>query len=153
MKKLLTILVAWAVVCLLVIPMVSVAAPAGKDTPANDNPNNLYLYEKDGSWDIVWDGAWGKLNLKGNGGAFNGHGLEPCTAYELVKYVDPWPGTGSVSLGTGTSDADGDVHINADLSALVSGDKVWLVLDADFDSGHMVAWNPAGYLLEHNLIP
>lgn len=139
-------------VMLMLVAVPVMAAPAGKDTPANDNPNSLYLYEKDGDWNIAWDGAWGKLNLKGNGGSFNGHGLEPYTSYELIKYTDPWPGTGSVSLGTGMSGADGDLHINANLSTLVPGDKVWLVLDADFDTDHMVGWNPFEYLFEHNLI-
>ena len=147
MKK---VLIAVGLVVLLVGILAIPVVAAQKDNPANDNPNNLYLYEKDGDWHIVWGGAWGKLNLRGSG-SFNGHGLAPCTNYELISYVDPWPGTGSVSLGTGTSDADGNVHINADLSLVDSGDKVWLVLDADF-TDHMVGWNPSEYLFEHNLV-
>lgn len=139
-----------AVVVLMGILAIPVMA-AQKDNPANDNPNNLYLYEKDADWGIVWGGAWGKLNLKGNSGSFNGHWLEPCTNYELIKFVDSWPGVGSVSLGTGTSDTFGHVHINADLSVLDTDDKVWLVLDADF-TDQMTAWNPSEYLFEHNLI-
>ena len=37
------------------IAIPALAAPGGKDSPANDNPNNLYLYQKDASWNIVWD--------------------------------------------------------------------------------------------------
>ena len=148
MKKGLFILLAVIILTSLVsLPVLA----AGKDNPANDKPNNLYLYEKDSSWHVVWEGAWGKLNLKGNGGAFNGHGLEPDTSYELIKYVDPWPGVGSVSLGTGVADEEGNVHINADTGGLVYGDKVWLVLDSDFTT-QMVGWNPEEYLFEHHLV-
>lgn len=149
MKRVLIVLMVSVMLMLVAVPVM--AAPAARDTPANDNANNLYLYEKDVDWNIVWDGAWGKLSLKGKGGAFNGHGLEPYTNYELIKYVDPWPGAASVSLGMGESDAGGNVHINADLSTVESGDKIWLVLDADF-TGQMVAWNPSEYLFERNLI-
>ena len=90
------------------------AAPGGKDNPANDNPNNLYLYEKDSNWGIVWGGAWGKLNfrLSGTGaettlrGVFNGHGLVPGEDYTLVEY-DGWPNVTIIGSGqrmlTGTS--------------------------------------------------
>jgi len=76
----------------------ALAAPGGKDSPANDNPQNLYLYQKNTNWNIVWDGAWGKYNFKLSGeeisGVFNGHGLVPGTDYTLVEY-NGWPsGTG-----------------------------------------------------------
>ena len=160
MKKL--ILVATmcvALVSLLAAPVV-MAAPGGKDNPANDNPQNLYLYEKDASWNIVWGGAWGKYNYSLSGttitGPFNGHGLVPGTNYTLIYYPEPqttWPWP-VVTIGSGTADADGNVHIAGSANLNVSsGIKIWLVLTGDIVSGKLSGWNPTKYLFEHNLIP
>ncbi len=162
MKKILVI----GSVLLLVLTVLAtpvMAAPGGKDNPANDNPNNLYLYEKDANWDIVWDGAWGKLNfrLSGTGddttlsGVFNGHGLVAGEDYTLVEY-NGWPSV--TVIGSGTADLYGDVHIAGTANIGSGGEtagkyKIWLVLSDDLTGMAFNAWNPSAYLFEHNLIP
>lgn len=135
------------------------AAPGGKDSPANDNPQNLYLYEKDASWNIVWGGAWGKYNYNLSGttisGAFNGHGLVPGTGYTLVEY-NGWP-TVTV-IGSDVADAGGNVHIAGTADVGTGGEvagkyKIWLVQSSDVSGGSLTGWNPGAYLFEHNLIP
>jgi hypothetical protein len=77
------------------------------------------------------------------------------TTYELIIYKDPWPGDDSVLLGTGIADEDGNVHIKGDIS-LGTEDKIWLVVDADFDEAQptkMIGWNPADYLFEYDQLP
>lgn len=158
MKKamLLTAVVA-LLVGLLAVPMVM----ANGDTPANDKPNTLYLYEKDANWEIVWDGAWGKMSFKLDETTldfvFNGHELEKNTDYTLVSYTDPWPGS-PVCLASGTSNNGGNIHLAGCVDVGKSeGIKVWLVLSSDVDCAStptaMTAWNPSEYLFEHNLIP
>ncbi|OGG07085.1 hypothetical protein A2872_02710 [Candidatus Gottesmanbacteria bacterium RIFCSPHIGHO2_01_FULL_42_12] len=135
------------------------AAPAGKDTPANDNPQNLYLYSKDASWGVVWDEAWGKYNYSLAGttisGSFNGHGLVPGTDYTLVEY-NGWPSV--TVIGNDVADAAGNVHIAGTADVGTGGEvsgvyKIWLVLSSDVSGGNLTGWNPSAYLFEHNLIP
>jgi hypothetical protein len=146
------------------------ALAAGKNGPAGkSNIAHLYLYEKDpATWEIVEDGAWGKMKYNLSGSkfkfVFNGHQLVPDTDYTLIYYPDPWPGAGLICLGTGTSDEFGDVHIKAavdtgDLPAADDanpGAKIWLVLSSDVDCTEgmtrMIGWNPLGYLFEYDLI-
>ena len=79
----------------------------------------MYLYEKDGNWDIVDGGAWGKLkhNLSGSElrAVFNGHGLVAGQSYSLIMYVDPWPGSVQV-FGTAIANANGNVHIKGSIN-------------------------------------
>ncbi|HSB07059.1 MAG TPA: hypothetical protein VLK23_17920 [Thermodesulfobacteriota bacterium] len=135
-----------------------VSGPAGKS-----KTGHLYLYEKvEGSWEIVEDGAWGKMTYPLEGPTFkfvfNGHGLEPKTDYTLIYYPDPWPGTGLICLGSATSNGGGNVHIMGspdtgslptyedlnnpdadghtecvDTSTCIEGAKIWLVLSSDVD--------------------
>jgi len=155
-KKLVAVVL--AVVVVLTLGVMPVFAAKG-DNPANDNPNNLYLYEKDANWDIVWDGAWGKMSYELSGETirfvFNGHGLEANTEYTLISYTDPWPGS-PVCLASGTSNRGGNIHLagSADLGKS-EGIKIWLVLssDVDCDIPAMTGWHPSEYLFEHNLIP
>lgn len=165
MKRLFAVLLlGLLVVGIMAIP--ALAAPAGKDSPANDNPNNLYLYPKDSAWEIIWDGAWGKLNFKLSGtgvdttldGVFNGHRLVSGVDYTLIYYPEPapWPAP-VVIIGSDTADAAGNVHIAG--TAVIggpdsgSGDKIWLVLSSDINaSSQLAGWNPSQYLFEHNLI-
>jgi len=145
--------------------MVFAKGPHGQ--AGKSNIAHLYLFEKDPStWEIVEDGAWGKMkyNLAGSEFefVFNGHGLEPGYEYTLVYYPDPWPGNGLICLGDDTANDDGNVHImgsvdTGDLPA--SGDendgaKIWLVLSSDVDceNQYMIGWHPTEYLFEHNLI-
>lgn len=139
----------------------------GKGAAGNSNIAHLELWEKDPtSWEIVEDGAWGKMkhNLSGPtfDFVFNGHELEPDTEYTLIYYPDPWPGTGLICLGSGTANDGGNVHIqgSVDTGNLPGDDdendgaKIWLVLssDVDCDQGEMVGWNPTEYLFEYDLI-
>lgn len=156
-KKLFFIAIATLLTIALMVPTAAVMAAKG-DNPANDNPNNLYLYQKDANWDIVWGGAWGKYNYSLSGttitGPFNGHGLVPGTGYTLVEY-NGWP-TVTV-IGKGVADVDGDVHIAGTTDLGPGGEttgeyKIWLVLSADITAGALNKWNPGSYLFEHNLI-
>ncbi|MFC1948545.1 hypothetical protein ACFLXY_11580, partial [Chloroflexota bacterium] len=165
-KLILSLVIGLTVVALLAAP----AMAAGKTGQAgNSNIGHLYLYEKDpGSWEIVEDGAWGKMkyNLSGEtfDYVFNGHGLEPGCEYTLIYYPDPWPGEGLICLGEGTADKGGNVHIKGskDTGDLpMTGDdnhpdgaKIWLVLseDVDCDEQEMTGWTPCEYLFEYDLI-
>lgn len=137
------------------------AAPGGKDNPANDNANNLYLYPKDSDWNIIWDGAWGKYNFKLSGtgadtaisGPFNGHGLIAGTEYSLIEYNGWWDVT---VIGSAVADENGNVHIKGKAVVGEGGEaaglyKIWLVPTAE-----MGTWPqnpPENWLFEHNLIP
>jgi len=133
------------------------------------NVGHLYLFEKDpATWEIVEDGAWGRLNYARSGSSFDfvftGHGLVPDSSYSLVYYPDPWPGYGLICLGEGAGDEYGNVRIRnsvdtGDLPAdyddnFGDGAKIWLVLTADVncDSQQMDFWNPTEYLFENELI-
>ena len=165
MKKALTLLVCLLLVATTAVVMAGKTAPAGKS-----NIGQLYLFEKDPTtWEIVEDGAWGKMqyNLEGStfDFVFNGHGLEPSSEYTLIYYPDPWPGTGLLCLGSGTANNGGNVHIAASVDTgdlpfetednYPDGAKIWLVLSADVDCENQVfnnVWNPTEYLFEYDLI-
>ena len=165
MKK---ILIVAMVTVLLVGLVASPVLAAGKTGQAGkSNIGHLYLYEKDpDTWQIVDDGAWGKMKYNLSGATFdfvfNGHGLEVGSDYTLIYYADPWPGTGGFDLGTGMVNEYGDVHIKGsvntgDLPVEADdndGAKIWLVLSSDYDSDNdkMVGWNPTEYLFEYDLI-
>ena len=177
-KGILSLILGLTVVAVAAVPVL--AAPMGKAIPANKNPQNLYLYEKDpADWAIVAGGAWGKYNfsLSGTGddtaisGVFNGHGLVADGAYSLVYYPEvapnPWPAGGweVVVIGEGVADADGNVHITGtaiigapDAQPAVgdyvgqTGDKIWLVLSSDLTDSVMTGWNPTEYLFEQKLV-
>jgi len=120
MKKLIAI--SLAVVLVLTLG-VGVALAAGKNGPAgNSNVGHLYLCEKDASWSIVPDGAWGKLKYNLSGPTFdfvfNGHGLQPNTPYSLIYYADfdprftTWGGNNPGALiATGTTNRGGNIHL------------------------------------------
>lgn len=153
---------------LLAVSMVFAKGPHGQ--AGKSNTAHLYLYEKDpDTWEIVEDGAWGKMkyNLAGStfDFVFNGHGLELGNEYTLIYYPDPWPGNNLICFGQGTANEDGDVHIagsvELDTDLPIEGDdnypdgaKIWLVLSSDVDceNQHMIGWHPTEYLFEHNLI-
>jgi hypothetical protein len=155
-----------------------IKGPKGPSGPAGkSHMGHLYLYEKieptppyppATPWEIVEDGAWGKMTYQTSGMyfsfVFNGHKLEQGLEYTLLYYPDPWPGEGLICLGTGTVNEEGDVHIKAavetcgDLpmegdwnhpgninhktcieeSTCIEGAKIWLVLSADVDCDNQI---------------
>lgn len=134
------------------------AKPAGPQAVNGlNNPSitHLYLYEKDIDWNIVEDGAWGKLSFTDNF-VFRGHGLESGTEYTLINYYG-WPG--SNCLGTGVANKGGNLNIKGVMPDLVEqvegeGSKIWLVpsSDVDCDEMEMTSWNPSEYLFEYNTV-
>lgn len=110
------------------------------------------------TWAIISDGISGTLNYNTSGSTFDYSfsGVAPVNnaAYELIYYVDPWPGTGGCSIGTGSSDGSGIISFagTPELNMDLVNAKIWLVLDADYDGTSMTAWNPTSYLFETNVI-
>ncbi len=148
------VLITFIILALVAFTMIA-AGPNSQS--GKSNKGHLYLYEKDGvpDWNIVEDGAWGKLTYNLSGSmfdyVFNGHGLVPGTDYTLIYYPDPWPGTGLKCLGSGVVNADGDIHI---MNSVDTGDlpiasddnpgaKIWLVKSSDVDC-ESVAWSVVG---------
>jgi hypothetical protein len=129
MKKIINFFIVLLVLGVFVIgcttPEVDLSRKGPSGQAGRSNVAHLYLYEKTGDpdWDIVVDGAWGKMkyNLSGEtfDFVFNGHGLLPGVEYELIYYVDPfdqsqWATLHSIMcLGTGTANGGGNVHIAA----------------------------------------
>jgi hypothetical protein len=121
-------------------PGSTLTGPAGKSNTAH-----LYLHEKDADWNIVDDGAWGKMTYNLSGSTFdfvfNGHNLKGIvdTEYTLIYYPDPWPGEGLICLGTGTVDEFGDVHIMGSVdTGNLEDAKIWLVLSDHVECD--IAW-------------
>jgi hypothetical protein len=175
MKKLMFIIL--AVVLVMALPTAVLAAKPEqglkglKGQAGRSNVAFIELWEKDPStWNIVEDGAWGKLkyNLEGPtfDFVFNGHGLEIGTNYTLIYYADPWPGNNpGAFIASGAANDEGDLHLagSMDLSMDLphpddgnypDGAKVWLVLSDDYDGTtcQMTGWNPTEYLFEYDLI-
>ena len=175
MKKLVYTLIALMVLtvfmvgCTTVVPETDLSGKGPNGQAGNSNIAHLYLYEKDPlTWDIVEDGAWGKMKYNLSGEmfefVFNGHGLEAGSDYTLIYYPDLWPGNGLICLGSGVANKGGNVHIaeSCDIDFLPvvlddnfpDGSKIWLVLsdDVDCDAQNMIGWNPTEYLFEDDLI-
>jgi hypothetical protein len=179
MKKIL-IFVAIIAVTLSFALVTDASAKGPTKRAGKSNIGHLYLFQKDDStWEIVEDGAWGKMTYKLSGRVFkfifNGHHLMSEDDYTLIYYPDPWPGNGLICLGSGLAlldEEDGsiDVHIMgrvdtgdlpAEYDANTDGAKIWLVLSNDVDCEgnaetqtlpHMTGWNPDHYLFEYDLI-
>jgi len=89
----------FCILLLITILLVTLIAPAalaaGKNGKSGkSNIAHLYLYEKDPvSWEIVEEGAWGKMKYNTSGSefdfVFNGHELEPGYDYTLIYYPSP----------------------------------------------------------------
>jgi hypothetical protein len=164
-KKVLMSLVCCLVAVFLMTSFASAKNPKGHSGPAGkSNVAHLYLYEKsDINWQILPNGAWGKMKYRMSGPffnfVFNGKKLTPGEEYTLIYYPDPWPGNGLICLGTGVANGGGNVHIkeatfiDTDLpaegdlnnpiteghaeclanSTCIDGAKIWLVLSSDVD--------------------
>ncbi len=166
-----------AVVLVLALPTAVLAAKPDhglrglKGQAGRSNVAFVELWEKDPStWEIVEEGAWGKLkyNLEGPpfDFVFNGHGLEVGANYTLLYYADPWPGNNPGALiASGTVNDEGNIHLAGSLDLGMDlphpgdgnypdGAKIWLVLSDDYDETtcQMTGWNPAEYLFEYDLI-
>jgi hypothetical protein len=161
------------VILLVVTCAVLISLVAGSTVMAAGKSNEkLDLYEKDPTtWEIVEDGAWGKLRYNLAGEEFEygfiGHGLESNTDYSLIYYPEPqitWPwgvtvidsgmtnNGGNINLA-GSIDLEGDLDGPADEYNPDGGAKIWLVLTADINAeGKLDGWNPIEYLFENNLI-
>ena len=175
MKKVIFIIL--AVVLVLALPTAVLAAKPDqglkglKGQAGRSNVAFVELWEKDPStWEIVEDGAWGKLkyNLEGPtfDFVFNGHGLEVGANYTLIYYADPWPGNNPGALiANGTANDEGDIHLAGSLDLGMDlphssdgnypdGAKVWLVPSDDYDGTtcQMTGWNPTECLFEYDLI-
>lgn len=122
MKRITALFVAAVVVMSMVAVGTAVAAKNGQ--AGNSNTAHLNLFEKDGDpdWNIVDDGAWGKMKFNLSGPTFdfvfNGKGLEPNTEYSLIYYADEpdrfvnWGGNNPGALiASGTSNGGGNIHL------------------------------------------
>lgn len=169
MKKLTLILTVAVLALTLVLPVTALAAQPDmglkglSGQAGKSNTAFVELWEKDSVWDIVEDGAWGKLKYNLEGATFdfvfNGHGLEPGTDYTLIYYgnedcSDVWPWV--TCLAAGAANQEGNIHLagSFDLGYDLTSAKVWLVLSSDMDCGlgKMVAWQPGAYLFEYDVI-
>jgi hypothetical protein len=123
----------------------------------------MKLIERDANMVAVPGGKNAQLTLVRNGGAYELIGTAPVasTAYSLIYYPDPWPGTGLKVIGSGTSDVSGNVAISGTFAfntIPIGGDtnnpnaKIWLILSADTDGTQMTGWNPTSYLFEETLL-
>lgn len=132
--------------------MMAMVGPAFA-APDKSKTDHIYLYEKDTTtWDVIDDGAWGKLSYKTDTFVFNGHSLPADTDYSLVRYLDPWETHVVTVLAEGTTNNGGNIHLAG--AMLDGGPKVWLVLTDDLsdDKTSFAAWNDEAYLFENNLI-
>jgi len=163
------------VTLMVVTGAVLISLVAGSAVMASGKSNgDLYLYEKDANWEIVEDGARGKLryNLCGTEFeyGFNGHGLESETHYSLIYYPEPrttWP-WGITVIDSGMTNNGGNINLagSVDLGMDLDGPpdqynpdggaKIWLVLTEDitYNNGDsfISGWDPTEYLFENNLI-
>jgi hypothetical protein len=125
--------------------------------------HHLYMYEKDASWDIVYDGAWAKMTFNTHMDMFgvNGHGLMPDTEYAVVHYMgddaaQPWNAVHVMAVGT--SDEYGDVHMEGYWG--VWEGKFWVVPISQLtingvggtDMDYLNTWMPSYYLFEYDVI-
>lgn len=156
MKKTIATLVAGAAILASVMPALAKNPKGPADYNGMNhfgNASHLYLYEKDSTtWEVLEDGAWGKMTYHEDTFVFNGHKLVPGQEYSLINYSpDVWPGADSILMSNGTADEYGNIHLSG-LMEGVSG-KVWLVLSSDFTDGTgMTGWHPEEYLYEYTLI-
>lgn len=171
MKKIIAIFSLMGLLALSAMPLMAKTPKSPADynglNKGKSEVNHLYLYEKDSStWEIVEDGAWGKMMYKADNFVFNGHGLEAEIEYTLINYArngSEWPPT-IHCLGAGMATENGNVHIKGNLGELEydttpntgnsDGYKIWLVpaTSADCAEEKLIGWDPAEYLFEYNVI-
>lgn len=109
----------------------------------------LPLYEKDGEWQVVSDGANGLMSYDHDSVSVTASGLENSTNYTLIEYPEPqttWPWP-VVEIVSGDTDASGNLTLNANYS-VKAGEKYWIVKTDALVDGAMSGWNPSDYLFE-----
>ena len=116
--------IAILIIALMATSLIASLALAGgpQGQAGKSNTAHLYLYEKDSNWEIVEDGAWGKMKYNLSGPTFdfvfNGHELDPDADYCLIYYADKpdrfvdWGGDNPGALiASGTSNEGGNIHL------------------------------------------
>ena len=114
--------------------------------------NGFDFRERDpDSWQMVADGADGKIKIDDNNFTFTASGLSEAD-YTLVKYTGIWPGNPVVCLAEGHASKKGGI-LNLSGKYLDAGPQVWLVLSSDVDcqSQKMLFWNPTEYLFDYSV--
>lgn len=139
--------IVFSVMFLFLVTSVLALTPAAYNGLNKKGTQHLYLFEKDSSWNIVEDGAWGKLSFKDTF-VFNGHNLVEGQEYVLLNNAE-W-GVPADCLATGIANEEGNLHLSG--SGELEG-KIWLVLGSDVDcESTITGWNPTEYLFEYNLL-
>jgi len=86
--------------------------------------------------------------------------------YSLIYYADPWAGNhGGYQIATFRSDTKGYIRYAGQLriwgaipnpadANYPTGGKLWIVPSTDYNpaTNSMIAWNPANYILDTNLV-
>jgi hypothetical protein len=126
--------------------------------------SRLDLENKDSTWTIINDRTSAEVYWNRFNAYISARGLERKTAYRLIYYVDPWPGTGLKCSKVLYSGCCGYINeylgwnVAKVLTVLANDgqfdDKIWLVPASDVDcaEGQMTAWNPDRILFETHLI-
>lgn len=153
-----------------IVVMVVLLAFTIAPVAAKGNAQFVNLVEKDGSWNPVVDGAFGKMMYKYEPNlmfVFNAHGVTPSTAYTLINYNDNGWGCAEKILGNGISNEYGDIQIKGGFSASnlvytyyssgeygnITGAKIWLVPTSTMSGDQLNVWLSESFLFETNLIP
>lgn len=164
MKKYLALAMVFS---MLVLPAVSAANYFGI------NVNELQLFEKDSSWNIVPDGAYGLVKFTAVRTPWrivqervqvSVHDLEPKTMYQLIYYGDethndvyPYAtciGNPRMTSTQGYFKSGSAVFPHLSMWDDSIAQKFWVVpsSDVDCDAGVLTAWNPSEYLFEEHTI-
>jgi hypothetical protein len=129
----------------------AVAGPGPKASFGSGKKRLLLFAKNPATWEIVKNGAGGKLVYREATGNFtlSAAGLQPHAAYALVRYADA-PPTGEI-LARGVSDNHGSLELKGVWKNWTR--KFWLVAGEDVagrvgETGSLLAWRPDRYLFE-----
>jgi hypothetical protein len=139
-----------ALLLLITVVLSQAAGPAAK--PSGSGKKKLLFFAKDpATWSIIKSGGTGKLVYRESSGDFNltASGLEPRSAYALIRYADT-PPKGEI-LARGVSDGQGKLVLTGTWRNWTH--KFWLVAGEDVsgspgEAGAMKVWRPQRYLFE-----
>lgn len=141
-----------AMLLILTLASPCLAAEPGSKTASGSGKKKLLLFAKNPeTWSIIKSGGKGKLVYRESTGDFSltASGLEPRSAYALIRYADT-PPKGEV-LARGVSDGQGSLALTGNWRNWTK--KFWLVAGEDVsgspgEAGTMTAWRPQRYLFE-----